>query len=267
VRAAGFKPVFGLGARVSTIDPTDLPFLPPPPRIIDHWCRRCGTHFQSPHPRHFYCEPCSESQDLKRKRLDRVKVSHSRQRDRGRDKGKEISAQHALTLADGLEAPVLGWYVRFAVPFSYSASKNAIYALRRKGHVALRREAREYRDAITLAARSALRDRTIVRHKLWIDLFVEKADHKGDAVNVVDTVCDAIKVAIDLDDRWFCIRRVDWSVNKYEPQILIGISQELGAIDSQVCSYCGRILPFSAFSKNVGNLHGISRTCRECKRT
>ena len=243
----------------------NLPVLPPSVRpLIDHWCRRCGTKFESPHPRHFYCEPCSESQDLKRKRLEIVRANSNRRRDKGRDIGKGVSAENAAAIADVHAPPEFLWYVRLRFPFSWSASKNAIYALRRKGHVALRREAREYRKTISDNFWLALRNHRIVQNKLWVDIFVEKSSHRGDAANVVDTVCDAIKVATGLDDRWFCIRRLDWSVNKDNPQIFIGIGQE-DVGDSQICSYCGRLLEFGMFNKNRATKAGITRICKDCR--
>lgn len=235
-------------------------------KIIDHWCRMCGTHFQSQHPRHLYCERCSESKDLKRKRLVATQTSILRRRDAGRDKGIEISKQNSRNLAEAVVRPELAWLVRVTVPFSWVGSKNAIYTLRRKGHVALRREHSEYRTALILALKSALRGRAILQNKLWIDIFVEKSNHKGDAVNFVDTVCDAVKVATGLDDRWFSLRHVDWSICKHEPQLMVGVGQEDGEA-VQPCSYCGRLLAFGAFTKATHNFSGISRVCRECKST
>jgi hypothetical protein len=246
-------------------DMVDRPFAPPIDKVIDHWCRRCGTHFQSRHPRHFYCEPCSESQDLKRKQLTGRKESVLRRRDERRDKGLEISKDHSRSLADPPHHPQLHWQVRVVVPFSWSGSKNAIYTLRRKGHVALRREASDYRQAIILSLQSALRGRQIIQNKLWIDIFVEKNNHKGDAVNFVDTVCDAVKVATELDDRWYCLRSVDWAICKHEPSLFISVGQE-NVEPVQACSYCGRLLEFSKFGLNKSRQSGISRICSECTR-
>lgn len=233
---------------------------------IDHWCRRCGTHFQSAYPRHFYCEPCSTSADLLRKRLGQITRNVHRRRDIHRDTGKKISAEIGHSLADPPQQPNLKWRVAVTVPFCYSGSKNAVWALRAKGHVALRREAKAYREAIILAIRSALHGIVVVQNKLWLDIHVEKSNHKGDAVNFVDTICDAVKVATGLDDRWFCIRNLDWSIGKNDPGLFIGLGQE-ECEPAQACSYCGRLLPFTAFVSNRSNKNGITRICRDCKRT
>jgi hypothetical protein len=254
----------GAPGSANKADTSEPPFLPAE-RTIDHVCKLCSSAFSSKHPRHLYCEPCSESQDLKRKRLDSVQASKNRRKDERRKKGVEISKLETRSLADPPHQPVLNWKVGIVVPFSWSGSKNAIFALRREGHVALRRQATEYRDAIIVSLRSALRGRRIHQNKLWIDIFVEKSNHKGDAVNFVDLVCDAVKVATALDDRWFCLRSVDWSIAKDEPSLFICIGQEK-IEDVQPCSYCGRLLAFEMFNRNCHGRHGISRVCRDCHR-
>lgn len=231
--------------------------------IIQHRCALCQTGFESVHPRHLYCEPCSTSQDLKRKRLTAIQQNETRNRDVRRDRGKKISSLTAVSLMEMLRHVELQWSVRVRIPFSWSGSKNALYTLRRKGHIALRREASDYRWALILALKSALRGHKVVQNKLWIDIFVEKSNHKGDAANFVDTICDAVKVATGLDDRWFSIRRVDWAINKDDPQLMVAIGQE-DVVDCQCCSYCGRILPFEKFNKNRTTKSGYCRVCVDC---
>lgn len=227
-------------------------------------CARCGSEILKVCFQQRYCEPCSEIKDLERKRLnENQRKRFNKQRDKARDTGKVISSQEARTLADYRVAPELAWQVRVCVPFSWSASKNAIYALRRSGHVSLRKEARKYRDDLIMVLRSALRGRTIVQNKLWLDIHVEKTNHKGDAVNLVDTICDAVKEATGLDDRWFSIRHLDWSINKDDPQVIIAVGQE-DVPPSQVCSYCGRILELACFPKNRRIMTGRNRVCRAC---
>lgn len=245
-------------------DTSEPPFAVPE-RVIHHVCKLCSTAFTSKHPRHLYCGPCSESQDLKRKRLTCRDESKVRRRDERRDKGIEISKGQTRSLADPPHRPELHWKVGVVVPFSWSGSKNAIYTLRRKGHVALRREASDYRTALILELQAALRGKKMVQNKLWIDIFVEKSNHKGDAVNFVDTVCDAVKVATGLDDRWFSLRSVDWAISKHEPNLFVCIGQE-NIEPVQACSYCGRLLTFENFSKAKHRHSGISRICRDCHR-
>ena len=157
------------------------------------------------------------------------------------------------------------WIMRVAVPFTYAASKNHIYARRRSGHVFLRRESKAKRAEITAAIRAGLVDRRVAHNKVWLDVLVQKPDHYGDAINVIDLVCDAVKDAVPVDDRWFCIRRLDWEIVKEDPQLIIGIGQD-SLEDAQVCSYCGQIKPLTAFNKAKNRPLGVGRECRECRR-
>lgn len=157
------------------------------------------------------------------------------------------------------------WLARVAVPFTYAASKNHLYTLRHAGHIALRREGRAKRQEITLALRHALHGRRVAHNKVWIDILVQKPNHRGDAVNVIDLVCDAIKDAIPVDDRWFCIRRLDWEIAKVAPKLFVGIGQDSLA-DCQVCSYCGQIRPLHQFNKHSGGHLGVGRECKDCRR-
>ncbi len=161
--------------------------------------------------------------------------------------------------------PGLLWMLRVAVPFDYSASKNHIYALTGANHITLRREAKAKRSEIALALRLGLGQQKVAHNKVWLDILVQKPNHRGDAVNVVDLVCDAVKDALPVDDRWYCIRRLDWEIVKHDPQLVIGIGQDTD-VDAQVCSYCGRIKPLADFTKARDQPLGVGRECRDCRR-
>lgn len=158
--------------------------------------------------------------------------------------------------------PEFKWMVRVCIPFHYSVSKNYVYGFN-NWHVFKRQKSREYSDQITREVRDATKGLNIVQNKLWIAILVEKPDQRGDAVNVIDTVCDAIKKAIDLDDRWFSIRQLDWRISKNEPNLFIEIGQE-SSENVQACSYCGHLKPFSEFGKGSSKKHGIGRLCHGC---
>lgn len=241
-------------------------------------CEQCGGLSLRTGPVQKYCWPCSNERDLCRKKLwDRRHPPSPSQRARGverrrvrKELAKEAGSKASRALARGTvwceaDAPPLLWKVTADVPFSYAVSKNHIYTMRRTGHVALRREARVIRSDIIFAIKRALNGIRVVHNKVWIDILVQKPDHKGDAVNVVDLVCDAVKEAVGVDDRWFAIRRLDWEIVKNNPRLILGVGQD-STVDSQVCSYCGQIKPFSQFNQNKRNPLGIGRECRECRR-
>lgn len=174
---------------------------------------------------------------------------------------ESVAENIGVCLSNPINAP---WLVRVTYPFAYSVSKNATYSNGQGlGHVFLREKSRAYRDGLTIMLQQALKGRKIYQNKIWLEIFVQKPNHKGDAVNVVDTVCDAVKDAIGVDDRWFSIKRLDWQITKSDPHLIIGISQE-DCFDAQSCNTCGRILAFDQFYKQKGNKAGISRQCRSC---
>jgi hypothetical protein len=228
-------------------------------------CRGCGIpfHRRADRAQQRYCGPsCSERADLKRKNV--VK----RERD-GRSMGKEIgsavSVANAQSITFSRPNPDLIWQTRIKVPFTYAASKNHIYSLRPNGHISLRKESSAFRDLIGFELKSALRlsASRVVHNKVWIDILVQKSNHKGDAINVVDLVCDAIKRVLPVDDRWFCIRSLDWEIVRDGGFIFIAIGQESDK-DVQVCSYCGQIKTLDEFYPASGKHLGSGRECRSC---
>lgn len=246
--------------------------------MVEITCQGCQAVVPRSGPTQRYCAECSERRDLMRKRLwarehplsqkaRQAQVGLRRRREElAKVAGRRINKKRKRSITwDGCSGPYLLWQVSISMPFTYAASKNHLYTMRRSGHVALRRESRTFRDELTLRLRHALAGRTVAHNKLWIDILVQKPDHRGDAVNVVDMVCDAIKGAVPVDDRWFCLRRVDWEIAKHDPQIYLKIGQETDQ-DCQVCSHCGQIRPFSAFTKRRNARLGIDRVCRICRR-
>jgi hypothetical protein len=242
-------------------------------------CEECGKPAARTAPVQRYCPGCSARRDLERKRLwarSNPPGEESRSRAVARLKrlrshvveagAAESAAQRRGITWEAEPGPDLLWLVRARVPFTYAVSKNHIYTMRAAGHVALRREARQSRSAIAVAVRRALGDQRVARNKLWLDILVQKPDHRGDAVNVIDLVCDAVKDGIGLDDRWFCIRRLDWEIVKRDPELVIGIGQD-SDVDCQICSHCGRAKPLDAFNRRSGSPQGVGRACRDCLRS
>lgn len=240
-------------------------------------CEDCGARSVRTGPTQRYCPTCSERRDLVRKRLwARDNPPSIEQAARNLEQAsvrKELSKEAGATVNQAAArniawyeplGPDLLWNCRVAVPFTYAASKNHIYTMRRTGHIALRREARQIRQAITSALLRGLHCIRVAHNKVWLDILVQKPNHKGDAVNVLDLVCDATKEAVGIDDRWFSIRRLDWEIVKRNPRLFVGVGQD-SDVDCQVCSYCGQIKPFAEFGRRQRNRFGIGRECRECR--
>lgn len=165
------------------------------------------------------------------------------------------------------EPPELIWYVLIKIPYNPSFSKNGMYIRGKGGRVAYSDGARTARDELTIRIRNAFQNTDIqpVPAKVWIDILVRKQEARGDAINFVDVICDAIKDGIGVDDRWFSIRRLDWIVSRNPPIIHIGIGQETSE-SHKICSVCKRILPTKDFPSNKarsGELHTFCIECRE----
>lgn len=237
-------------------------------------CGSCKAIVARTGPMQRYCVSCSSARDRERKNKWSAKNPSTPEKTReyrqfskesAKQAGAIISQRHAEDITwDASCAPRLLWLARTSVPFSWRGSKNAVWSTNSRGHVYARREANDVRKAIAFAVARAVQGRRIAHNKLWVDLLIQKTSHKGDAINFVDLVCDGIKDALPLDDRWYAIRRLDWQIVKVEPRIFIGIGQESDE-DMNACSACGRIQPLAAYGKKSGTRLGVERICKECR--
>lgn len=189
-----------------------------------------------------YCERCSE-------------IAHLETKSKYRKKNKIGS-----WMVNGVNIDIL---LSFSVPFSFHYSKNAIWGLsRERGHIFVRKEVNELRENMARIVReSGVKWRV---NKVYLDILVQKPSLRGDAINVIDTIADAIKGAIGLDDNWFSIRRLDWESVKNDPRIFVGIGQENE--DKYPCNVCGGMKTFDCFPRNKSSQFGITVPCKECSR-
>lgn len=233
-------------------------------------CTDCGGECEKRSPLQKYCRPCSEKHDLIRKKIYHVNAGRkklSEEHAGWKETGVEISKKAKLSLVRSMpRLPSLVWYSRVVVPFSRSGSKNHIFSNTRQGHVFMRDQSTAYRLEIRDRIRDAVDLKDLKQNKLWIDIFVQKPHHRGDAVNFLDLVCDAIKDAIPLDDRWYSVRSIDWEIVKHEPMLFIGLGQE-DFEDVQACSTCGRLQAVECFGKNAAAPLGVGRVCNDCRLT
>lgn len=228
-------------------------------------CQRCGKETPRTGPVQKYCKECSEIKDLERKRgwarknpvaPDVSRKNRTKQTLRQIERGKENQLKPESVLFDReIEKCDFKNAVIVSVPFSYGYSKNAIYSTTSHGHVYLREQTRALRDLLYGKILEATNnERVFFNAKIYLDILVEKPNHKGDAVNVVDTVCDAVKTAIKVDDRWFSIRGLDWRIVKDGGRLIVGIYQDADC-DHVVCHRCGNYYP-------AEEMHG--RVCKYC---
>lgn len=211
-----------------------------------------------------YCIACSEEVALQRN--GGSKVIQARRRSDRILRGIEISKKSVRTSITGYQPfiPDDGWMVSFTVPFQQAASKNHVWSLGGGGgHVFKRTESRTFQKLVSDKVHEGTRDVQIYQNKIWIDLFVQKPHHRGDAINVVDVICDGLKEGLKVDDRWFCLRQVDWEIAKHDPKIFISVYQNQPH-DVVACSHCGRLLRLENFTKKRNQPLGVDRVCKDC---
>lgn len=123
--------------------------------------------------------------------------------------------------------PRLAPYAQFTLPLSGKWSKNRTHSLTKdQTGIVLRKSAREIKSAVAWSTKLAVRGMAFRQDKVWLDIMVYKLNMRSDAVNVVDIVCDGIKLGLEIDDRWYAIRQLDWEVVPANPRIVIGIGQQ-----------------------------------------
>lgn len=211
-----------------------------------------------------YCTPCSEKRAALRAGGAPKQVSEpSPTIQRGLAISRQV-ARRSLWEPAPFNSDT-GWTVSFKVPFTQAASKNHVWSLGKgSGHVFKRAQTRTFEDLLIAKTREACRDVTVHQNKIWIEIFVQKPHHRGDAINVVDVVCDGLKKGLGVDDRWFCLRGVDWEIAKENPQIFVTVRQSQ-EFDAQACSHCGRILSLDHFKKKRTARLGVDRVCGGCR--
>jgi len=240
-------------------------------------CADCGMTTIRRNVQQRYCPGCSGVRDEKRKadwarRHGKSYTPADLAATYVKDKSaiQQVGAERSLSARTSL-----GWSVepepiyarqgiRVAVPFSYASSKNAHWRTGRGGHIYANAESRSYREQLAkaLSTGEAL---IWYKAKLWVDIFVEKPNHRGDAGNVVDLVFDAVQDATGVNDRWYSLVRLDWSIVKVDPRLIVGLRQEADQ-DHRICSHCGKELPAttSYFARNRSAELGLTRACKAC---
>lgn len=203
-------------------------------------CKKCKTETERRSAVQKYCLKCSEEMNLLRmnKTVEESRYYCNKKSKEGRlryhTRGNKINENWF----DDFERPKPNFIHVWELPFTWDLSKNRIYSLgSRRGHVFIRSEVKQARARIEKMV-SSIKDK-MFRGKVWIDILVEKPNNKGDAVNFVDSICDAIKKGLDIDDRYFSIGRVDWRIRKINPQIYLAIYQTIME-HHFYCMYCGR---------------------------
>lgn len=122
-------------------------------------------------------------------------------------------------------SPLPPWMARIVVEVDPAElSDNKRYACRTKKALADRQ--RRLRDAISALVVEKTRGCAVTKSRTWLAIHVAKKDHRSDAINVLKCVADAVKRAIDVDDRWYEVRNLSWEIDAARPRVEIEVGQD-----------------------------------------
>lgn len=253
------------------------------PKPKDGWgsraCEKCGASFEKKAPVQRFCFSCSEWR-AKRRKIEWQRT-HPREapnqrsaRNRNRlvtikEYGSQVSVRNAngaglLPNRDGNDLKIL-----LEIPFDGLLSKNAIVnigTVSGRPFAFVRKDVKKRREAIAWMVVEKMREAGIDRWpegKVWVDIMVQKPNHRFDAVNVLDTLCDALKVGLGVDDRWFAVGVLDWEIVKVTPKVYVQISRPT-ILSEEVCTTCGQIKLLDGFSKSKHAGNGVVSVCFDC---
>lgn len=231
-------------------------------KFRDVVCAECQRVFITKEGRKLFCDPCGIQRRCKRSKAEQKLTGHARW-----GSLREIAerrAEDSPSLAAAFAThPVFRWVAITSIPYTPNVSKNRRWSSNGQGFVFLTQAVREFQANLVEHIRECVKDLPVKNAKVWLSIFVQKPNHKSDAINSIDTICDAVKKGIGVDDNWFCIDRVDWEIQKHDPHIYLKIAQE-SACDMLACSSCGVVSAADTFPPKKNGPFGRSRVCREC---
>lgn len=180
-----------------------------------------------------------------------------------RDRGLEISK--TTISEDKKEYVNTHSEINISIPYSGDISKNTILGRGQFGNrVFMKQSAKEKRQQIAWLCKKEMMEKDVIFYdgKVYLDIFVQKPTAgSGDALNVLDLISDAVQDGIGVNDKWFCVKSIDWEIKKDNPRIFIQVIQEVDK-PHQPCTYCGVIRPIEHFAKQK---KGPSKDCLFCR--
>ena len=60
--------------------------------------------------------------------------------------------------------------------------------------------------------------------KVWLNIMIYRPNMRGDPANFIDALCDGVKGALGVDDRYYSVN-LDWVLDKDNPRITIEVRQ------------------------------------------
>lgn len=124
--------------------------------------------------------------------------------------------------------PHLAWTARAVVPFDWQWSENKMWLARAGSYGRRMNPASEaHRTELKLRMQESLRGvRVTPDQVLWLGIFVWLPDRRGDAINAVKLVADAVQLATGINDRHYKLSGLDWELRPENPELVVTIGQE-----------------------------------------
>lgn len=114
---------------------------------------------------------------------------------------------------------------RAIVTYSSSLSKNARIAKSFRGKVYIKPEAKAAELILQGELTKALKGVRMYVNKIYLDIHVYKPNNRVDGINFLDAIADVLKKVIKVDDRWFAVKTLDWSLDRENPRIVLKLYQ------------------------------------------
>lgn len=169
-----------------------------------------------------------------------------------------------------------GIIIQHTFPYTALLSKNLFRAFRKGGFgMYTSNESAQVIDDLgaDLTEKLLLSRTKFYQNKVTIAIHVEKPNASSDAINFIDVISDVVKKIIGVDDKWFEVHAVSWTINRDKPAIHLTIAQEKRwMFDSVICSNCGTPFPIADLTDvakrrlvNTGKASPTSKRCLRCR--
>lgn len=154
--------------------------------------------------------------------------------------------------------------VAVVLPFTWKLSKNYKLGRSRAGRVYMPADVKAAMEDLKTRVREATAGQEWFDAKVWIRIFAEMPNRNGDAINFIETVADAVKDAIGVDDNWFSVE-LDWTLNRDDPKVHLIVEQDAEE-HFRFCTKCGEEKPLHEFTRLARNVRvrGYDYVCRVC---
>lgn len=114
-----------------------------------------------------------------------------------------------------------------SVTCSYSSalSKNARLKRSFRGRMYIDPKAKAAERILEAELTKGLKGCKLYVNRVYLDIMVHKSRNTVDAINFLDAVADCLKRVCGVDDKWYSVKSLDWSLDKANPRIVVKIYQ------------------------------------------